>query len=311
MIQARKGMPMNTRTLPTVWNPVNVRNAALRRPIWGGKVGGRHYKVFRALVSKVPSGVEYPLVTISQVDLGLYCNISSHSGLARSIEYLVKKKLIEIVDRGIADQHTSGRKRGRAATYLIRQEGCPERVSDDLLPPLPVVKEEHYEGSPGAPPLPNVDMEEDHFVEEPHLIRWLDMMDVARRNAIEISATILAKHLGLSVSGAWEMLERWKKRGWVRHGKFWASLVHGYSSKTRFKKMAVTVMRAVAVRAAALRGEYVPKRMRIHQRMQTTWCGMWRVLDFEAAAAVAKRQAEKAELGLVPWLEECDYARVA
>jgi|JI10StandDraft_1071094.scaffolds.fasta_scaffold00994_14 hypothetical protein len=298
-------------TLPTRFSPVNAMRQSIRLPIWGGKAGGRHWRVLRSMIDRIPLGAEVPVLTISRSELGAMCNVSSHAGLERTIEFLIKHDLIAVLDRGTPDQHGDVRKRGRPATFLIRQRGASESASVHLLPPLPVVREEGYEGSPGVSPLPNADLDEDYFVEEPHLLRWLDMMDLAETVVVDVSASVLAKHLGLSMSGAWEMLQRWIKRGWVTAGRFWSSSVYGNTSKRRWIKLASAVLRARAIRAAALRGEYMPTRLRIHQRLQTTMLGRWRVLDYEAAADVENRQREKASMGLVPWLESSDYADVA
>ena len=326
---------MSPATLLTPVTTVNTLEWYAQQPIWGGRGGGRHWRVYRVLY-RLAHRASTTQVRISLADLALHTNISSHSGLDRSLKFLVKHGMLDVIDGGAPDAHIGGEhSKGRAATYAIRQLGATgsQGVPLDISRPTHTSSSSHgnHVRAQGCSPLPNgngsgrdwrdqsdrhllpdYDMKMDLWVEEPHLLRLIDLMWAVdgSETITGLTPTSLAERLGISVSGAWEMLKRWSERMIVNRGMIAVWRVTEMAGESRHESLVMRLRKAAAIRKAALDGRWVPRRIRVWQRMQTRQCGAFRVLDFDAAEVVRRMQEAKGEMGLVPWLEGYEFAGV-
>jgi hypothetical protein len=284
-------------------------------PIWGDRGGPRHWRAFREMHRQASAEKDW-LFKLSLADMAVKYNISSHAGLDRTIKFLLKHGLIEVVDPGTPDQHLDGQRiKGRAATYRIRHRGASSSFSTSsgaAHPPTlsPKKMREGRGGSPLPNPpkvAPNYDLTLDIWVKEPHLLRLLDLVFFDGRESIDgLTPTTLAAKLGISVSGAWEMLKRWTERMWVRNGRLDVGWLFDFEVRESWTRTAMKVKKACSIRTAALEGRWKPKRFRLAQRLKMKGDGRWRSIDFEWAEMVRRMQWAKGESGQVPWIEDGD-----
>lgn len=239
--------------------------------------------------------------------------LASNSGVERSIEYLASVGLIDILDSGIGDRHSDieDRKKGKAGRYYIRQQGSPfvstpaARLAARNCCAYFVVSPEGDQRDEGRSPLPNIDHRMDIFGDEPHLLRLIDILTSSGADGILASPTAISTTLGLSMGGAFEMIRRWKDRGLVRDDVLYVEDVLYFGRGwQRLQRITTRIVREVAVRAEALAGRWVPRRMRIAQRLyvRRTQGKRWPVIDYETGEIIRNLQAEKAARGAVPWL---------
>lgn len=290
--------------------------------IWGGRAGGRHYRVYMAM-AELASREDNGRLRISKRKLYLAANVSSHRGLDVSIEFLSEMGVIEIVDPGTSDTHDifGNRGRGKAGLYSVRQGGPPTQSSHvgeedegDHGTSTGCAAHSVVQGTVGdlggRSPLPNraMDRNQDVFVDEPHLLCIIDQMAVEGIDDLEfVSYRDIVERLGLSKSAAWELVERWKRKGIISDaGHLYAELYVMGSSGETIQRIERRNARDEAVRKKALAGEWKPLRMRMHQRFAriqrpgSRWCQP----DWEWSTRVAQAQRERLESEGVPWLED-------
>jgi hypothetical protein len=278
---------------------------------------GGDYKVWVAMIIRMARNPRFDgTFTASQRDLKLDANVSSNELIRKMIDRLVERGLIEILDPGSTDRHDGGeRERGRAAKYRVRfQVATSSSTYDSSVVEEVKVECTHCGGhqipdsSPHWPMQQAVlvavgrleDLEDDRVAEEPHILR---LRHILGDEEPEINGKLLAQLLGLARSTAYEMLDRWKKKGLVVLGRF-EKLDLRFRSTERFNRLRMVIAREIKVREEALAGRYIPKRFRKMQGyVMTVGPSGFRSVDVEVAARVAQAQARKAESGDVPWLD--------
>lgn len=280
--------------------------------IWSGRGGGRHYILWRTMISMADHEGK---IRASRRDLHVASNITSHSGLQRSIDHLVKYGVIEILDPGTPDlhQHEAERTKGRAATYMIRQQGST--THDGLLfattSASSLLVHVKHDQDGGRSPLPNVDHRLDIFGDEPHLLRLCDIIAALGATGYEASPTAISKALGISPGSAHEFIGRLRERQMVRDG--WIDLedvLYFGRGWERQQSIARSTMRETAIRVEALAGRWVPRRMRVAQRFVTKTLERFSVIDWDGVARITEAQTQKFKTGMVPWLDTAELAMV-
>lgn len=329
-------------TRQSVMNPTAVINWSreVRRMswIWSGK-RGRDYVLWETFLQLFATSKKFDgTATVSHRTLTQMSNINSNEGLVVSINRLVEVGLIEIVDRGSSDIHSTEarglgrlRQRGRAATYRLRQPVSPVHVSyeemtevDRHATVIPCIYHEVIVNAHGRHPLPN----EDHFADErTTLLRGLPNPDLVKMDAVadewhllrvihltdgetnpEITTRGLHNLLGLALSSCSEMLSRWKKKGLVINGIL-NVMDTVLAPKESWRRLMARLSREDDQRSEALAGRWVPSRIRTLQRRMLTYKGRFASVDPEIVSSVTAAQEEKARQGFAPWLDPGELLR--
>lgn len=272
-------------------------------PIWGGRGGGRHYMLYRAMLGL--AGKDGTL-RASRRELHEATSITSNAGLERSIEFLVGAGLVSIEEAGSPDEHAEERTRGKATLFKIRHRGSSVSSGTDERSTTPspfLVFAKHQQGGERSP-LPNVDPLMDIFGDEPHLLRLIDILIEHGAEGIVATPTAISTVLGISMSGAHEFLGRLDERQMIFEGVLDVERVLYFGRGIeRISRLRLRLKREVAVRAEALAGRWVPRRFRVAQQFVTRRVGRWARIDWEAVERIAQAQTRQAAGGGLPWLE--------
>ncbi len=232
---------------------------------WPGRTGGRDYRLMRTFVGLALQGEARDdgwVVRIGRRELAEVAGMSSKRGLEVAIDHLVSQGWISILSRGSADRFTNGAgTTGHRASFLVvRQRGSKPTV----------VHEEHRDSSSSMyyyspmyrPPLP--DNSTDLAIEEPHLLRMLDLIRTGLVDSGGWTYSSVAAVLGMARQSAWEAVERWAERGDFVGGCFNATMAPTYERNDAHRRI---IESEVKCRKSAHAGTWSPIHVKVGTRI--------------------------------------------
>lgn len=240
---------------------------------WGGRSEGRDWRVLRTFIGLVDERGDMQddgwRVKVSRRDLAERSGVRSKRGLEVSIQRLIDAGWLKVLSRGSSDRHSlkQGNSKGHAAVFLVVKHrgsvpgGMYSHSTDSSTTPSPGLEEGYswvY-----RPPLP--DNSTDLAINEPHLLRLIDLVRTGLIDQHGWTCTKLAKALGLSRQAIWEALPRWEEYGVWQDGTISVeNFRRSYAANDAHRDV---LDREVECRKAALDGTWTPRKARCGRRL--------------------------------------------
>lgn len=256
------------KALASTWLAVMLGN-------WGGRSQGRDYRVMRTFIGLVGERGDMQddgwRVKISRRDLSERSGVRSKRGLEVSIQRLIDAGWLKVLSRGSSDRHSlkRGNSKGHAAVFLVvrhrgsAQGGMYSHTDSYDSSPFSSPKKKYY--SEYRPPLP--DNSTDLAINEPHLLRLIDLVRAGLIEETGWTCSKLAKLLGMSRQSMWEALARWDEFGVLQDGTISVDFRRSYAANDAHREV---LDREAECRKAALDGTWTPRKARCGRRLDGT-----------------------------------------